>query len=98
MSFDIGPRLIFRTNRAEWDQIGALRRLRIVIELSGPWERVVSTYGDCRKYAAYCLEMAEATKSEESRVKYLELAQAWLSEALSQAPRKENAERPVKSH
>jgi len=42
--------------------------------------------------------MAEATKSEESRVKYPELAQAWLSEALSQAPRKENAERPVKSH
>jgi hypothetical protein len=42
--------------------------------------------------------MAEATKSEESRVKYLELAQAWLSEAISQSPLKENAERPGKSH
>jgi hypothetical protein len=58
----------------------------------------VSTCGDCRKYAAYCLEMAEATKSEESRVKYLELAQAGLSEAISQLPLKENAERPGKSH
>ena len=58
----------------------------------------MSTCGDCRKYAAYCLEMAEATKSEESRVKYLELAQAWLSEAISQLPLKENAERPGKSH
>jgi hypothetical protein len=58
----------------------------------------VSTCGDCRKYAAYCLEMAEATKSEENRVKYLELAQAWLSEAISQLPLKENAERPGKSH
>jgi hypothetical protein len=58
----------------------------------------VSTYGDCRKYAAYCLEMAEAAKSEESRVRYLELAQAWLSEAISLSPRNENAERPAKSH
>jgi hypothetical protein len=31
-------------------------------------------------------------------VKYLELAQAWLSEAISQLPLKENAERPGKSH
>ena len=41
----------------------------------------MATYGDCRKYAAYCLEMAEAAGSEESRVKYLELAQAWLSDS-----------------
>jgi hypothetical protein len=40
-------------------------------------ERAV-TSGDCRKYAAYCLEMAEAAKTEAARVKYLELAQAWL--------------------
>ena len=46
----------------------------------------MSTCGDCRKYAAYCLEMAEATMSEESRVRYLELAQAWLSEAISLSP------------
>jgi hypothetical protein len=58
----------------------------------------VSTYGDCRKYAAYCLEMAESAKSETDRVKYLELAQAWLSEAISQSPRNENAERPTKTH
>jgi hypothetical protein len=58
----------------------------------------VSTYGDCRKYAAYCLEMAESAKSETNRVKYLELAQAWLSEAISQSPRNENAELPTKTH
>ena len=58
----------------------------------------MATSGDCRKYAAYCLEMAEAAKSEKSRVKYLELAQAWLSEAISQSPLNENAERPAKSH
>ena len=63
------------------------------------WERVVATYGDCRKYAAYCLEMAEAAGSEESRVKYLELAQAWLSEAISQSPRSQTApERSAKTH
>jgi hypothetical protein len=59
----------------------------------------VSTSGDCRKYAAYCLEMAEAARSEESRMKYLELAQAWLSEAISQSPRNETApERSAKTH
>jgi hypothetical protein len=58
----------------------------------------VSTYGDCRKYAAYCLEMAEAAKTEADRVKYLELAKAWLSEAISQSPLNEIAERPGKSH
>ena len=58
----------------------------------------MSTSGDCRKYAAYCLEMAEATKSEANRVKYLELAHAWLSEAISLSPSNENAERSAKSH
>ena len=58
----------------------------------------MSNYADCRKYAAYCLEMAEATKSETNRVKYLQLAQAWLSEAISMSPMKENAELPPKSH
>jgi hypothetical protein len=62
------------------------------------WGSVVSTYGDCRKYAAYCLEMAEATKSEANRVKYLQLAQAWLSEAISMSPINENAELPAKAH
>jgi hypothetical protein len=50
----------------------------------------VSNYADCRKYAAYCLEMAEATKSVANRIKYLQLAQAWLSEAISQSPLKEH--------
>jgi hypothetical protein len=54
--------------------------------------------GDCLKYAAYCLEMAEAAKSEADRVKYLELAQAWLTEAISLSPLNENIERPSKSH
>ena len=69
-----------------------------MIELSGPWERVVSTYGDCRKYAVYCLEMAEATKSEANRVRFLELAQAWLSEAISLSPKNEHAELSAKAH
>jgi hypothetical protein len=56
------------------------------------------TSGDCRKYAAYCLEMAEAAKTEADRVKYLELAKAWLNEAISQSPLNENAERRAKSH
>jgi hypothetical protein len=38
--------------------------------------------------------MAEATKSEATRVKYLQLAQAWLSEAISMSPINENAELP----
>ena len=58
----------------------------------------MSTCGDCRKYAAFCLEMAEATKTEADRIKYLELAKAWLSEAISQSPLNEDAERPTKSH
>jgi len=62
------------------------------------WESVVLTYGDCRKYAAYCLEMAEATKSEANRVRFLELAQAWLSEAISLSPKNEHAELSAKAH
>ena len=55
------------------------------------------TYGDYRKYAAYCLEMAEATKSEQNRVRFLELVQAWLSEAIS-LPKNEHAEGSAKAH
>ena len=42
--------------------------------------------------------MAEATKTEANRVKYLQLAQAWLSEAISMSPVNENSELPAKSH
>ena len=44
------------------------------------------------------IEMAEAAKSEADRVKYLELARAWLTEAISLSPQNENIERPGKSH
>ena len=44
------------------------------------------------------IEMAEAAKSEADRVKYLELARAWLTEAISLSPLNENIERPGKSH
>ena len=53
---------------------------------------------DCLKYVAYCLEMANAAKPEADRVKYLELAQAWLTEAISLSPLNERIERPGKSH
>jgi hypothetical protein len=43
--------------------------------------------------------MAEAAKTEADRVKYLELAKSWLSEAVSQSPINENAKPPgIKSH
>jgi hypothetical protein len=42
--------------------------------------------------------MAEAAKTEADRVMYLELAKSWLTEAVSQSPINEKAERRVKPH
>jgi len=51
--------------------------------------------GECREYAAYCLEMVGLAKTESNRMNYLDLAQAWLSVAVSQSLQNEDAERPA---
>jgi hypothetical protein len=58
----------------------------------------VALVGDCRKYAAFCLEMAGSAKTESDRMKYLDLAQAWLNLAVSQSSQNEGTERPSKTH
>ena len=58
----------------------------------------VALVGDCRKYAAFCLELAGSAKTVSDRTKYLDLAQAWLNLAVSQSSQNEVAEQhPAKS-
>jgi hypothetical protein len=55
----------------------------------------VLSNGECREYAAYCLEMAGSARTESDRMKYLDLAQAWLSLSVSQSFQNEDADRPA---